>query len=83
MWLESAQSTHAIARSHRLERWSSELQAYEFQVAHHPGTCNVHADTLQISCISSYCGGSPVYPSDFPSSVPSYIYSNMEATNSQ
>ena len=44
LWLESAKSSHA--RSQRLERWSLELRAYEFQVVHRPGTSNVQADTL-------------------------------------
>ena len=44
LWLESAKSSHA--RSQRLERWSLELRAYEFQVVHRPGTSNVQADAL-------------------------------------
>ena len=44
LWLESAKSSHA--RSQRLERWSLELRAHEFQVVHRPGTSNIPADAL-------------------------------------
>ncbi len=43
-WLESAKQSRA--RSQRLERWSLELRAYEFDVVHRPGRDNQHADTL-------------------------------------
>ena len=44
LWLESAKASHA--RSQRLERWSLELQAYNFTVRHRPGIENTHADSL-------------------------------------
>ena len=43
-WLQSARASHA--RSHRLERWSLELRAYEFDVVYRPGETNQRADAL-------------------------------------
>ena len=43
-WLESARTSHA--RSHRLERWSLELRAYEFDITYKPGATNQNADAL-------------------------------------
>ena len=43
-WLESAKTSRA--RSQRLERWSLELRAYEFDVVYKPGAVNQNADAL-------------------------------------
>ena len=43
-WLESHRQSHA--RSQRLERWSLELRAYEFNVTYRPGKNNQCADSL-------------------------------------
>ena len=43
-WLQSARASHA--RSQRLERWSLELRAYEFDVVYRPGETNQRADAL-------------------------------------
>ena len=43
-WLQSAKKSNA--RTQRLERWSLELRAFEFDVVHRPGRCNQHADAL-------------------------------------
>ena len=43
-WLESARTSQA--RSQRLERWSLELRAFEFDVVYRPGTMNQSADAL-------------------------------------
>ena len=42
--MESAKASHA--HSQRLERWSLEVQAYDFTVAHRPGKDNCHVDSL-------------------------------------
>ena len=43
-WLESARTSHA--RSQRLERWSLELRAYQFNIVYKPGATNQNADAL-------------------------------------
>ena len=43
-WLESTKASKS--RSQRLERWSLELRAFDFSIAHRPGTDNLHADAL-------------------------------------
>ena len=43
-WLESARKSHA--RAQRLEHWSLELRAFEFDIVHRPGKFNQHADAL-------------------------------------
>ena len=43
-WLESHRQSHA--RSQRLERWSLELRAYDFNITYHPGKHNQCADSL-------------------------------------
>ena len=49
-WLQSARISRA--RSQRLERWSLELRAYEFDVVYRPGATNQHADALSRKPIS-------------------------------
>ena len=44
LWLESARSSRA--RSQRLERWSLELRAYNFEIVHKTGLVNQNADAL-------------------------------------
>ena len=43
-WLESHRQSHA--RSQRLERWSLELRAYDFNIVYRPGKSNQCADSL-------------------------------------
>ena len=43
-WLESHRQSHA--RSQRLERWSLELRAYDFNITYRPGKSNQCADAL-------------------------------------
>ena len=43
-WLESHKQSHA--RSQRLERWSLELHAFNFNMAYRPGNSNQCADSL-------------------------------------
>ena len=43
-WLDSAKRSRS--HSQRLERWSLELRAYEFDIAYQPGTQNQVADAL-------------------------------------
>ena len=43
-WLESHRQSHA--RSQRLERWSLELRAYDFNITYRPGKHNQCADSL-------------------------------------
>ena len=43
-WLESHRQSHA--RSQRLERWSLELRAYDFNITYRPGKNNQCADAL-------------------------------------
>lgn len=55
-WLESARISHA--RSQRLERWSLELRAYEFDLVYRPGETNQHADALSrhpITLVAAHC----------------------------
>ena len=43
-WLESSKASRA--HSQRLERWSLELRAYDFEIVHRPGNANQNADAL-------------------------------------
>ena len=43
-WLESSKTSKA--RSQRLERWSLELRAFDFDIVHLPGSTNLNADAL-------------------------------------
>ena len=43
-WLNTAKSSKSC--SQHLERWSSELCAFQFSVVHHPGSSNQPADAL-------------------------------------
>ena len=61
-WLESAKKRHAHAQ--RLERWSLELRAFEFDVVHCPGRCNQHADALSHVPISVVAVRSPIRITD-------------------
>ena len=61
-WLESAKKSHACAQ--RLERWSLELRAFEFDVVHHPGRCNQHADALSRVPISVVAVHPPIHMTD-------------------
>ena len=61
-WLESAKKSHA--RAQRLERWSLELRAYDFDVIHRPGRCNQHADALSRMPISVVALHSPIHMAD-------------------
>lgn len=44
LWLESVKRSRAC--SQRLERWSLELRAYDFDMVHKPGLANQCADAL-------------------------------------
>ena len=61
-WLESAKRSNA--RAQRLERWSLELRAFEFDVVHRPGRCNQHADALSRVPVSVIAIRSPIHMSD-------------------
>ena len=49
-WLQSAKKSNA--HTQRLERWSLELRAFEFDVVYRPGRCNQHADALSRILVS-------------------------------
>ena len=61
-WLESARTSRA--HSQRLERWSLELRAYEFDVIYKPGVTNQNADALSRRPISLVALHSPMKNSD-------------------
>ena len=61
-WLESAKKSYAHAQ--RLECWSLELRAFEFDVVHRPGRCNQHADALSRVPISVVAVHSPIHMTD-------------------
>ena len=49
-WLESVKPSRA--HSQRIERWSLELRAYEFNLVHRPGNTNQNADALSRKPVS-------------------------------
>ena len=81
-WLESARRSHA--RAQRLERWSLELRAFEFDVIHRPGSCNQHADALSRIPISVVAVHSPIRMADLSAAqqndpVLSTVHNHLQA----
>jgi len=58
-WLESHKQSHA--RSQRLERWSLELRAFNFNVAYRPGNNNQCADSLSRLSVSVVAWEGPLF----------------------
>ena len=57
-WLESPKTSKT--RSQRLERWSLELRAFDFDIVHLPGSTNLNADALSRRPIAVVGVTSPV-----------------------
>ena len=52
------------ARTQCLKRWSLELRAFEFDIVHHPGQCNQHADALSWIPVSTVTLQPPIRMAD-------------------
>jgi len=63
--LKSAKKSHA--HTQRLERWSLKLRVFEFDVVHHPGRCNQHADALSRRPVGVVALHSPIDMTDLSS----------------